>query len=62
MTKTRDQMEIDARKHIMRVRKKETEDAVRERQHIQAELEKDKKESSKQGEAGDRAGYGQVQS
>lgn len=42
--KTREEMEIDARKRSAQQRKKEKEAAVRERQRIRAELEKDKRE------------------
>lgn len=44
MIKTREQMEIEARKRSAQMRKKEKEAAVRERQRIRAELEKDKRE------------------
>ena len=44
MSKTREQMDIEARKRSARQRKKEKEDAVKERQRIRAEIEKDKRE------------------
>jgi len=44
VAKTREQMEIEARKRSTRERKREKEAVVRERQRIRAELEKDKRE------------------
>lgn len=44
MAKTREQMEQEARKRQARLKKKEKEDALKERQRIRAELEKDKRE------------------
>jgi len=44
MVKTREQMESDQRKRQVRERKKEKSNAIREKQRILAELEKDKRE------------------
>ena len=44
VSKTREQMEIEARKRSAQQRKKEKEAAVRERQRIRAQLEQDKRE------------------